>query len=201
VLASTSEVYGDPLEHPQRESYWGNVNPVGPRGVYDEAKRFAEAMTVAYHRYHGLDAKIVRIFNTYGPRMRVHDGRAVPTFIAQALRGEDVTVFGAGTQTRSFCYISDLVDGIIRLMHSNVNDPVNLGNPREMTIDEIARTIIRMTGARSRIVYRELPTDDPKVRQPDITRASTLLGWEPKVGLEEGLTSTIQYFRRRLHVG
>ena len=201
VLASTSEVYGDPLEHPQRESYWGHVNPIGPRGVYDEAKRFAEAITVAYHRYHGLDAKIVRIFNTYGPRMRVHDGRAVPTFIAQALRGEDVTVFGAGSQTRSFCYISDLVDGIIRLMHSDLNDPVNIGNPHEMTIEVIARTIVAMTGSSSRVIYKELPTDDPKVRQPDITRARTLLGWEPKVGLEEGLTSTIAYFRRKLSQG
>ena len=164
VIASTSEVYGDPLEHPQKESYWGNVNPVGPRGVYDEAKRFAEAMTTAYHRYHGLDAKIVRIFNTYGPRMRVNDGRAVPTFISQALRNEDLTIFGDGRQTRSFCYISDLVDGIIRLMHSEVNDPVNIGNPHEMTIEEIGRTIIRMTGSKSRIVHRPLPTDDPKVR-------------------------------------
>jgi dTDP-glucose 4,6-dehydratase len=198
VLASTSEVYGDPLEHPQKESYWGNVNPIGPRGVYDEAKRFAEAMTAAYHRYHGLDTKIARIFNTYGPRMRVNDGRAVPAFISQALRGEDVTVFGDGTQTRSFMYISDLVDGIIRLMLSEVNDPVNLGNPREMSIEEIARTIIRMTGARSRIVYRPLPTDDPKVRRPDITRARTLLGWEPTVELEEGLVKTIEYFRRKV---
>ena len=194
VLASTSEVYGDPLEHPQKESYWGNVNPIGPRGVYDEAKRFAEAMTVAYHRYHGLDAKIVRIFNTYGPRMRVNDGRAVPAFISQALRNEDVTVFGDGTQTRSFTYITDLVDGIIKLMLSDVNDPVNIGNPREMTIEEIAQTIIRMTGATSKIVYRPLPTDDPKVRQPDITRARTLLKWEPKVPLEEGLVKTIDYF-------
>jgi dTDP-glucose 4,6-dehydratase len=198
VLASTSEVYGDPLEHPQRETYWGNVNPIGPRGVYDEAKRFAEAMTVAYHRYHGLDAKIVRIFNTYGPRMRVRDGRAVPAFISQALRNEDVTVFGDGSQTRSFTYISDLVDGIIRLMLSDVNEPVNIGNPREMTIEEIAGTIVRMTGSSSRIVYRELPVDDPKVRQPDITRARTLLGWEPRVALEEGLTETIAYFRTRL---
>jgi dTDP-glucose 4,6-dehydratase len=195
VLASTSEVYGDPLEHPQKETYWGHVNPIGPRGVYDEAKRFAEAMTVAYHRYHGLDTKIVRIFNTYGPRMRVNDGRAVPAFISQALRDEDVTVFGDGTQTRSFTYISDLVDGIIRLMLSGTNEPVNLGNPREVTIEEIARTIIRMTGSKSRIVYRPLPTDDPKVRQPDITRARTLLGWEPKVQLEEGLVKTIEYFR------
>ena len=198
VLASTSEVYGDPLEHPQKETYWGNVNPIGPRGVYDEAKRFAEAMTVAYHRYHGIDAKIVRIFNTYGPRMRVKDGRAVPAFISQALRHEDVTVFGDGTQTRSFTYITDLVDGIIRLMLSDVNDPVNIGNPREMTIEEIARTIIRMTGSRSRIVYQPLPTDDPKVRQPDITRARTVLGWEPKVPLEEGLVRTIEYFRTKI---
>jgi dTDP-glucose 4,6-dehydratase len=198
VIASTSEVYGDPLEHPQKESYWGNVNPIGPRGVYDEAKRFAEAMTVAYHRYHRLDAKIVRIFNTYGPRMRVKDGRAVPAFMSQALRNEDVTIFGDGSQTRSFTYVTDLVDGIIRLMLSDVNDPVNIGNPREMTIEEIARTIIRMTGSSSRIVYRDLPVDDPKVRQPDITRARTLLGWEPKVGLEEGLEHTIAYFRQKL---
>ena len=198
VLASTSEVYGDPLEHPQKESYWGNVNPVGPRGVYDEAKRFAEAMTMAYHRYHGVDTKIVRIFNTYGPRMRLNDGRAVPAFMSQALRNEDVTVFGDGTQTRSFTYISDLVDGIIRLMLSAENDPINIGNPREMTIEEIARTIIRMTGARSQIVYRPLPTDDPKIRQPDITRARTLLGWEPKVALEEGLVKTIEYFRTKV---
>jgi dTDP-glucose 4,6-dehydratase len=198
VLASTSEVYGDPLEHPQRESYWGNVNPIGPRGVYDEAKRFAEAMTVAYHRYHGLDAKIVRIFNTYGPRMRVRDGRAVPAFISQALRNEDVTVFGDGSQTRSFTYISDLVDGIIRLMLSDVNDPVNIGNPRETTIAEIAETIIRMTGSRSRVVHKALPVDDPKVRQPDITRARTLLGWEPSVSLEQGLETTIAYFRTKV---
>jgi dTDP-glucose 4,6-dehydratase len=198
VLASTSEVYGDPQEHPQKESYWGNVNPIGPRGVYDEAKRFAEAMTVAYHRFHGVDTKIVRIFNTYGPRMRINDGRAVPAFISQALRNEDVTVFGDGTQTRSFIYITDLVDGIIRLMQSGINDPVNMGNPQEMTIEAIARTIIRMTGASSRIVYKPLPTDDPKVRQPDITRARNLLGWEPKVSLEEGLVKTIEYFRRKL---
>ena len=198
VLASTSEVYGDPLEHPQKESYWGNVNPIGPRGVYDEAKRFAEAMTVAYHRFHGLDAKIVRIFNTYGPRMRVKDGRAVPAFISQALRNEDVTIFGDGTQTRSFTYITDLVDGIIKLMLSDVNDPVNIGNPREMTIEEIARIIIKMTGARSKIVYRPLPTDDPKVRQPDITRARTLLKWEPTVSLEDGLVKTIDYFKTKV---
>jgi len=198
VLASTSEVYGDPLEHPQKETYWGNVNPIGPRGVYDEAKRFAEAITVAYHRYHGLDTKIVRIFNTYGPRMRINDGRAVPSFIGQALRGEDVTVFGDGGQTRSFCYIDDLVDGIIRLMLSDLNDPVNIGNPHEMTIEQIARTIIRMTGSASRVVYRPLPTDDPKVRQPDITRARLLLGWEPKVMLEDGLVKTIEYFRTKV---
>jgi dTDP-glucose 4,6-dehydratase len=198
VLASTSEVYGDPLEHPQKETYWGNVNPIGPRGVYDEAKRFAEAITVAYHRFHGLDAKIVRIFNTYGPRMRVNDGRAVPAFISQALRNQDVTVFGDGTQTRSFTYITDLVDGIIKLMQSTVNEPVNIGNPRESTIEEIARTIIAMTGAKSRIVYKPLPTDDPKVRQPDITRARTLLKWEPKVSLEEGLVKTIEYFRTKI---
>ncbi|OFW18535.1 MAG: NAD-dependent dehydratase [Acidobacteria bacterium RIFCSPLOWO2_02_FULL_65_29] len=198
VLASTSEVYGDPLEHPQKESYWGNVNPIGPRGVYDEAKRFAEAMTVAYRRYHGLDTKIVRIFNTYGPRMRVNDGRAVPAFISQALRSEDVTVFGDGTQTRSFTYISDLVDGIIRLMLSTMNDPINIGNPREMTIEQIARAIIQATGSTSHIVHGPLPTDDPKVRQPDITRARTLLGWEPKVSLEEGLVRTIQYFKEKV---
>ena len=198
VLASTSEVYGDPLEHPQKESYWGNVNPIGPRGVYDEAKRFAEAMTTAYHRYHGVDAKIVRIFNTYGPRMRVKDGRAVPAFMSQALLNEDVTIFGDGSQTRSFTYISDLVEGVIRLMQSDVNDPVNVGNPHEMTIKEIAETIIRMTGSSSKLVYRELPTDDPKQRQPDITRARTLLGWEPKVHLEEGLSKTIDYFRKKV---
>jgi dTDP-glucose 4,6-dehydratase len=198
VLASTSEVYGDPLEHPQKETYWGNVNPIGPRGVYDEAKRFAEAMTVAYHRYHGVDTKIVRIFNTYGPRMRINDGRAVPAFMSQALRGEDVTIFGSGEQTRSFCYVSDLVDGIIRLMESDVHDPVNIGNPHEMTIEEIARVIIRIAGSSSRIVYRPLPEDDPKVRRPDITRARTLLGWEPKVPLEEGLVKTLDYFRTRL---
>jgi dTDP-glucose 4,6-dehydratase len=198
VLASTSEVYGDPLEHPQRETYWGNVNPIGPRGVYDEAKRFAEAMTQAYHRYHGLDTKIVRIFNTYGPRMRVKDGRAIPSFISQALRGEDVTVFGSGLQTRSFCYISDLIDGIVRFMHASENDPINLGNPHEMTVEAIARLILQMTGSTSRIVYRPLPTDDPKTRQPDITRARTLLGWQPTVPLEEGLERTIAYFRTKV---
>ena len=198
VLASTSEVYGDPLEHPQKETYWGNVNPVGPRGVYDEAKRFAEAMTMAYHRSHKVDTKIVRIFNTYGPRMRLNDGRAVPAFMSQALRNEDVTVFGSGNQTRSFTYVSDLVDGIIRLMLSSENDPINIGNPREMTIKEIAETIIRMTGSKSKIVYRDLPTDDPKQRRPDITRATTLLDWQPRVQLEEGLVKTIEYFRTKV---
>jgi dTDP-glucose 4,6-dehydratase len=198
LIASTSEVYGDPLEHPQKETYWGNVNPIGPRGVYDEAKRFAEAITVAYRRFHQVDTKIVRIFNTYGPRMRIRDGRAVPAFISQALLNEDVTIFGDGTQTRSFCYISDLVDGIIRLMHSKENDPINIGNPQEMTIEQIARQIITMTGSTSTIVYKPLPTDDPKVRQPDITRARTLLGWEPKVSLEQGLGRTIEYFRTKV---
>ena len=198
VIASTSEVYGDPLEHPQKETYWGNVNPVGPRGVYDEAKRFAEAITMAYHRHHGVDTKIIRIFNTYGPRMRLHDGRAVPAFISQALRGEDVTIFGSGTQTRSFCYVTDLVDGILKLAASDTNDPVNVGNPHELSIEDIARTIIRMTGSQSKLVFRPLPTDDPKVRRPDITRARTLLGWEPKVPLEQGLTTTIDYFRSKV---
>jgi dTDP-glucose 4,6-dehydratase len=198
VLASTSEVYGDPLEHPQKETYWGNVNPIGPRGVYDEAKRFAEAMTVAYHRYHGVDTKIVRIFNTYGPRMRLNDGRAVPAFASQALRNEDVTVFGDGTQTRSFTYITDLVEGIIALMLSNEHGPINIGNPREMTITEIATTIIRMTGSKSRIIYKPLPTDDPKQRRPDITLARTLLKWEPKVALDEGLVKTLDYFRSKI---
>ncbi|MCC7180024.1 MAG: SDR family oxidoreductase [Acidobacteria bacterium] len=198
LLASTSEVYGDPLEHPQKETYWGNVNPIGPRGVYDEAKRFAEAMTVAYRRFHGVNTKIVRIFNTYGPRMRVNDGRAVPAFMSQALRNEDVTVFGDGTQTRSFCYVSDLVAGILKLMEAPVNDPVNIGNPQELTIEQIARLIIKMTGSKSRIIYKPLPEDDPKVRQPDITRARTLLGWEPKVSLEEGLAKTIEYFRQKV---
>jgi dTDP-glucose 4,6-dehydratase len=198
LLASTSEVYGDPLVHPQHEDYWGNVNPVGPRGVYDEAKRFAEAITMAYHRAHGIETRIVRIFNSYGPRMRVHDGRAIPTFLSQALRGEDVTVFGDGSQTRSLCYVSDLVDGIYRLMASDVTDPVNVGNPTEMTIRALAETIVAATGCRSRIVERPLPADDPKVRQPDIARARSLLGWEPKVPLEEGLARTIDYFRRKL---
>jgi dTDP-glucose 4,6-dehydratase len=195
VLASTSEIYGDPQEHPQKETYWGHVNPIGPRGVYDEAKRFAEAITLAYHRTHGVRTKIVRIFNTYGPRMRLHDGRAVPAFIAQALRGEDITIFGDGRQTRSFCYVSDLVRGILALMDAPTHDPVNIGNPHEITIEEIARTIVRLVGSTSRLVYRPLPVDDPRQRQPDITRARTLLGWEPSVGLEEGLRTTIDYFR------
>ena len=198
LLASTSEVYGDPLEHPQSESYWGNVNPIGPRGVYDEAKRFAEAITVAYHRYHGLNTKVARIFNTYGPRMRANDGRAIPTFITQALAGKDLTVFGNGNQTRSFCFISDLVDGILRLMESGTNDPVNLGNPKEMTINEIAQEIITMTGSRSQLVHQPLPIDDPKVRQPDITRAREILGWTPHVSLQEGLSQTIKYVKQRI---
>jgi len=198
VLASTSEVYGDPLVHPQQETYWGNVNPIGPRGVYDEAKRFAEAITLAYHRTHGVDTKIVRIFNTYGPRMRLRDGRAVPAFVSQALANEDVTVFGDGTQTRSFCYVSDLVRGILSLMESNTNEPVNIGNPHELTIEEIARTIVRLVGSRSQIVYRPLPVDDPKQRQPDITRARTLLGWQPEVSLEDGLRTAIEYFKTKV---
>jgi dTDP-glucose 4,6-dehydratase len=200
LLASTSEVYGDPLVHPQREDYWGNVNPIGPRGVYDEAKRFAEAITMAYQRYHGLETRIVRIFNTYGPRMRVEDGRAIPAFMSQALRGEDVTLFGDGSQTRSLCYVSDLVDGIYRLMLSDVPDPVNIGNPRELTIRELAEKVVALAGSRSRIVERPLPVDDPKIRQPDITRARTLLGWEPKVQLEEGLPTTLAYFRGKLGI-
>jgi dTDP-glucose 4,6-dehydratase len=198
LLASTSEVYGDPLMHPQREDYWGNVNPVGPRGVYDEAKRFAEAMTMAYHRTHGVQTRIVRIFNTYGPRMRILDGRAIPAFLSQALRNEDVTVFGDGGQTRSLCYIDDLVDGILRLALSDIVDPVNIGNPEEMTIRTLAERIIVLTGSRSRIVERPLPVDDPKVRQPDITRARTLLGWQPSVRLEDGLARTAAYFRKKL---
>jgi dTDP-glucose 4,6-dehydratase len=198
LLASTSEVYGDPLVHPQREDYWGNVNPVGPRGVYDEAKRFAEAMVMAYHRVHGVETRIARIFNTYGPRMRVEDGRAIPAFFSQALRGEDVTVFGDGSQTRSLCYVSDLVDGVYRLMASVVDEPVNLGNPQEMTIRQLAERILALTGSRSRIVGRPLPVDDPRVRQPDIARARERLGWEPRVALEEGLRNTLAYFRQKL---
>jgi len=198
LLASTSEVYGDPLEHPQKETYWGNVNPIGPRSVYDEAKRFAEAMTFAYHRAHNVDTKIVRIFNTYGPRMRANDGRAVPAFASQALRNEDVTIFGDGSQTRSFTYVSDLVDGIIRLMLSKEHGPINIGNPREMTIKEIGETIIRMTGSTSKLIYKPLPQDDPKQRKPDITLARTKLDWAPKVALEEGLVTTLEYFRTKV---
>jgi len=200
LTASTSEVYGDPLVHPQREEYWGNVNPIGPRGVYDEAKRFAEAITMAYHRAHGVSTRIVRIFNTYGPRMRVEDGRAIPAFLSQALRDEDVTVFGDGSQTRSLCYVSDLVDGIFRLMMSDTSDPVNIGNPAELTMRQLAEQIVKITGSRSRIVERPLPVDDPKRRQPDITRARTILGWEPKVPLAEGLPRTIDYFRKKLGI-
>jgi dTDP-glucose 4,6-dehydratase len=198
VLASTSECYGDPLVHPQKEDYWGNVNPIGPRGVYDEAKRFAEAITMAYHRYHSVDTKIVRIFNTYGPRMRLRDGRVVPAFIGQALAGTSLTIFGDGTQTRSFCYVSDLIDGIFRLSQSDFHEPVNIGNPREMTIKQFAEEIIRIIGTKSGIEYRPLPVDDPKVRQPDIGRAKKILGWEPKVKFEEGIVQTIEYFRERL---
>lgn len=198
LLASTSEVYGDPLENPQSESYWGNVNPIGPRGVYDEAKRFAEAMTMAYHRYHGVDTRIIRIFNTYGPRMRINDGRVVPTLLNQALKNEPLTVFGNGSQTRSFCYVSDLVDGIIRVMHSAIHQPVNLGNPSELSILEFARNIIELTGIELQIIYEPLPTDDPQVRRPDISRAKAELGWEPKVDLREGLEKTIEYFKLRI---
>jgi dTDP-glucose 4,6-dehydratase len=196
LLASTSEVYGDPLVHPQPESYWGNVNPVGPRGVYDEAKRFAEAMTMAYHRYHNVDTRIVRIFNTYGPRMRPQDGRVVSNFIVQALKGEPLTVYGDGSQTRSFCYVDDLIDGIVRLFEAGGSEPTNVGNPNEFTVRHLAETVLRLTGAKGPIVERPLPTDDPKVRRPDITRACTTLGWEPKVPLEEGLKRTIEYFRK-----
>jgi dTDP-glucose 4,6-dehydratase len=198
LLASTSEVYGDPLVRPQHEEYWGNVNPVGPRGVYDEAKRFAEAMTMAYHRYHSLDTRIVRIFNTYGPRMRMQDGRVVPNFILQALKGEPLTVYGQGEQTRSFQYVDDLVAGIGRLLESAEHYPVNIGNPYEMTVLQFAKKILELTGSKSEIAYRPLPQDDPQVRQPDITRARTLLKWEPKVDLDEGLIKTIDYFRGRL---
>ncbi len=198
LLASTSEVYGDPLVRPQHEEYWGNVNPVGPRGVYDEAKRFAEAMTMAYHRYHGLDTRIVRIFNTYGPRMRMQDGRVVPNFILQALKGEPLTVYGQGEQTRSFQYVDDLVAGIGRLLESGEHYPVNIGNPHEMTVLQFAKKILELTGSKSEIAYRPLPQDDPQVRQPDITRARKLLNWEPKVDLDEGLMKTIDYFRGRL---
>jgi len=195
LLASTSEVYGDPLIHPQPESYWGNVNPVGPRGVYDEAKRFAEALTMAYHRHHGVDTRIARIFNTYGPRMRADDGRVVPAFICQALAGEPLTAFGDGSQTRSFCFVDDLIEGIWRLLGSDYAEPMNIGNPAEMTVLEFARQIIRLTGSRSEIVFRPLPVDDPKVRQPDISLARRVLGWEPAVSLERGLGTAIEYFR------
>lgn len=195
LLASTSECYGDPLIHPQTEDYWGNVNPIGPRGVYDEAKRFAEAITMAYHRYHNVNTKIVRIFNTYGPRMRLNDGRVVPAFIGQALSGQALTIFGDGSQTRSFCYVSDLIDGIFRLMMSDYHNPVNIGNPREMTILQFAEEIIRILGASSKIEHRPLPVDDPKVRQPDITRAKEILGWEPKVDFDQGIRTTIDFFK------
>jgi dTDP-glucose 4,6-dehydratase len=195
LLASTSECYGDPLIHPQTEDYWGNVNPIGPRGVYDEAKRFAEAITMAYHRYHNVNTKIVRIFNTYGPRMRLNDGRVVPAFIGQALSGQALTIFGDGSQTRSFCYVSDLIDGIFRLMMSDYHNPVNIGNPREMTILQFAEEIIRILGASSKIEHRPLPVDDPKVRQPDITRAREILGWEPKVDFDQGIRTTIDFFK------
>ena len=195
LLASTSEVYGDPQVHPQPESYWGHVNPIGPRGVYDEAKRFAEAMTMAYHRYHGVETRIVRIFNTYGPRMRPNDGRVVSNFIVQALRGHPLTIYGDGSQTRSFCYVSDLIDGIYRLFQSDRSDPVNIGNPGEFTVRQLAERVIELTGSTSKIVMRPLPEDDPKVRQPDITRARERLGWEPRVQLDAGLRSTIDFFR------
>ncbi len=197
-LASTSEVYGDPQVHPQPESYWGHVNPVGPRGVYDEAKRFAEAMTMAYHRYHGVDTRIVRIFNTYGPRMRARDGRVVSNFVVQALRGEPLTIYGDGSQTRSFCYVSDLVEGIVRLFLSDLTDPTNIGNPKEFTVRQLAEVVLALTGSRSRIEMLPLPTDDPKVRQPDISRAKAALGWEPVVDLHEGLNRTVAYFRDHL---
>jgi dTDP-glucose 4,6-dehydratase len=198
LLASTSEVYGDPQIHPQREDYWGHVNPVGPRGVYDEAKRFAEAMTMAYHRYHHVDTRIVRIFNTYGPRMRIKDGRSLPNFMCQALSGEDMTVFGNGSQTRSFCYVSDLVEGIYRLLLSDEHEPVNIGNPAEITILQLAKEMLALTGSKSKIVFKPLPVDDPKVRQPDISKAKRILGWEPRVSREEGLRKTLTYFKNLL---
>ena len=198
LLTSTSEIYGDPLEHPQTESYWGNVNTIGPRGCYDESKRFAEALTMAYHREHKIDTRIVRIFNTYGPRMRLNDGRVVPAFISQALQNKPITVFGKGTQTRSFCFCSDLIEGIYRLMMSGHSEPVNIGNPREMTMLEFAEAIIKATGSKSKIVFKPLPEDDPKQRRPDITRAKKWLKWEPQVTLERGLESTIAYFREKV---
>ncbi|OIO23300.1 MAG: NAD-dependent dehydratase [Ignavibacteria bacterium CG08_land_8_20_14_0_20_37_9] len=195
LIASTSEVYGDPEIHPQEETYWGNVNPIGPRGVYDEAKRFAEAITMAYHRYHGVETRIVRIFNTYGPRMRLDDGRALPAFVGQALRGQDLTVFGDGSQTRSFCYVSDLVEGIYRLLLSDEVDPVNIGNPDEITIQQFAEEVLKIMDSKSKIIYKPLPEDDPKVRQPNIEKAKRILGWEPKIGRAEGLKITIEYFK------
>ena len=198
MIASTSEVYGDPLIHPQPEEYWGNVNPIGPRGVYDEAKRFQEAMTMAYHTYHGVDIRIVRIFNTYGPRMRTNDGRALPAFFSQALEGRDITVFGDGSQTRSFCYVDDLVEGIYRLLNSNYTLPVNIGNPVEITVKQAAEEVIKLTKTNSKIIYKDLPKDDPKVRQPDITKAKAILDWEPKVDREEGFALTYEYFKRVL---
>ena len=196
LIASTSEVYGDPSVHPQPEEYWGNVNPVGPRGVYDEAKRFQEAMTMAYHTFHGLETRIVRIFNTYGPRMRLNDGRVLPAFIGQALRGEDLTIFGDGSQTRSFCYVDDLVEGIVRLLKSDYSLPVNLGNPDEITISQFAEEIIKLTGTKQKVIYKDLPIDDPKQRRPDITKAKEILGWEPKINREEGLKRTYAYFKK-----
>lgn len=198
LMASTSEVYGDPLIHPQKEDYWGNVNPIGFRGVYDEAKRFAEALTMAYNRYHSVDTRIVRIFNTYGPRMRIEDGRAIPAFMSQALRGEDVTVFGDGSQTRSVCYVDDLIDGIYRLLCSDETNPVNIGNPDEVTMLHLAKEILEITGSKSKIVFKELPEDDPKVRQPDISRAKSLLKWEPQVNRREGLLKTLEYFKKKI---
>lgn len=201
LLASTSEVYGDPEIHPQVESYWGNVNPVGPRGVYDEAKRFAEAMTMAYHRFHGMETRIARIFNCYGPRMRISDGRALPTFISQALRGEDITIFGDGNQTRSFCYVSDTIEGIYRLSQSDYVEPVNIGNPQELSILDISKEIIDLTGSQSKLVYKDSPMDDPKVRQPDISKAREILDWEPYVNRRKGLEETIDYFKTKLNLG
>jgi dTDP-glucose 4,6-dehydratase len=198
LLASTSEVYGDPVVHPQNEEYWGNVNPIGPRGVYDEAKRFAEALTMAYHRFHNVETRIVRIFNTYGPRMRLDDGRALPAFVGQAMRGEDLTVFGDGSQTRSFCFVDDLIDGIFKLILSDEADPVNIGNPEEITIKQFAEEVIKLTGSKSKIIYKELPVDDPKVRQPDISKAIKILGWTPKINREEGLKITIEYFKNKI---
>ncbi len=200
LLASTSEVYGDPVVHPQKEDYWGNVNPIGPRGVYDEAKRFAEAITMAYNRYHGVETRIVRIFNTYGPRMRLNDGRALPAFFGQALKGEDITVFGDGKQTRSFCFVSDLIDGIFRLLMSNEVEPVNIGNPEEITIEEFTKEVVKLTGSKSRIIFTELPEDDPKVRQPDIAKAKSILNWEPKISRSKGLEITLNYFKTKLNV-